>query len=68
MANMDGFVTTQKIHEMESPKCNTLIVSLTANAIASDKDEIVAIGMNDYLSKPVRQEQLKSALSAIGAP
>lgn len=65
MPNMDGLVATQKIRQMGSPKCDTHIIGLTANAMASDKADLMAIGMDDYLSKPVRKEQLESALNSI---
>lgn len=67
MPKMDGLVATQKIRQMHSPKCDTFIIGLTANAMESDKADVMVVGMNDYLSKPVRQEQLESALGAIHA-
>jgi len=63
MPNMDGLTATAKIRQMNSPLCNTPIIGLSANAMPSDKSEMIAAGMNDYLSKPVRMDQLQNALS-----
>ena len=41
---------------------------MTANAMAEDRDECLAAGMDDYVSKPIRVEELVSALErAAGA-
>jgi len=43
-----------------------VIIALTANAMQGDKDDCLAGGMNDYLSKPVRPEELVEMLEKWG--
>lgn len=65
MPIMDGFEATQKIRERELslslPKIP--IIALTANAILGDRENCIAKGMDDYLSKPFTLEQLYKVLS-----
>lgn len=65
MPIMDGFETTRKIRT--DPNYNrfsaTPIIALTANAMVGDKEKCFSAGMNDYLSKPVREATLKTMLS-----
>lgn len=65
MPVMDGFEATQKIREREMnlslPKLP--IIALTANAILGDKENCIAKGMDDYLSKPFTVEQLHKILT-----
>ncbi|HOM13065.1 MAG TPA: ATP-binding protein [Rubrivivax sp.] len=61
MPGMDGFEVTRRIRAWEQAQSRpepTPIVALTANALPSDTAACLACGMNDYLTKPVRPEQL----------
>lgn len=60
MPEMDGLEATQLIRRQlgEGP----WIVALTANAFTEDKERCLQAGMNDYLSKPVRREELEQAI------
>jgi len=60
MPEMDGVETTKKIREMG---INTPVVALTANAVRSAKEMLMASGMDDYLSKPIVKEQLYEMLA-----
>jgi signal transduction histidine kinase/DNA-binding response OmpR family regulator len=64
MPEMDGFQATALIREMEK-KSNrhTPIIALTANAMREDKKRCLECGMDGYLSKPLRKEQLAEALA-----
>lgn len=62
MPNMDGLTATGEIREMRPPLCDTPIIGVTANAFPGAESEILESGMNDYLSKPVRLDQLRYAL------
>lgn len=62
MPNMDGLAATGEIREMRRPVCDIPIIGVTANAFPGAEAEILESGMNDYLSKPVRLDQLRYAL------
>lgn len=64
MPIMDGISATKKIRKMKGMLGQTPIIGLTANAMAGDEIEMRSAGMNGYLAKPVRLEQLKQALSS----
>ena len=58
MPIMDGFEATKKVREYERQKQlkRIPIVALTANAMKGDRERCIEAGMDDYLSKPVRQK------------
>ncbi len=60
MPEMDGFEATRqlRLREQERGWPPYRVVAMTANAMQSDKDACLEAGMDDYLSKPVRMEQL----------
>ncbi|OIQ26296.1 response regulator [uncultured Vibrio sp.] len=59
MPEMDGIEATQKIRAMDDDSIKNLpIIALTAHALTGDKENFIAAGMSDYLSKPVRLSQL----------
>ncbi len=62
MPEMDGCEATRLIRELPAPVCDVPIVAMTANAMESDRRECVAAGMNDYIAKPMRKDEVASKL------
>ena len=63
MPEMDGFEATRAIREQfaDAPEQVT-IVAMTANALEGDRQSCLSAGMDDYISKPVKQEELERML------
>ncbi|MFT3826307.1 MAG: response regulator [Chitinophagaceae bacterium] len=64
MPEMDGFATTRIIRQMPEPYCYLPIIALTADAMPSDKEKCIEAGMNDYISKPFRIDEIESVLKS----
>ncbi|MCY7367809.1 MAG: response regulator [Chamaesiphon sp.] len=63
MPKMDGIEATRRIiSDFPGHRCPT-IIAMTANALEGDKQECLDAGMHDYVTKPVKIEQLAHALS-----
>jgi len=64
MPEMDGFEATAEIRtgEQDKPGSHIPIIAVTANAMEGDRDNCLAAGMDDYLSKPFSRDQLVEVL------
>ncbi len=62
MPEMDGVEATQRIREHVAATLQPRIVALTANALAGDREHYIEAGMDDYVTKPIRFEDLCDAL------
>lgn len=63
MPNRDGIAATKIIREMESSDEQPIpIIAITANALNNDRHIFMAAGLDDYLSKPYKINELKAVL------
>jgi CheY-like chemotaxis protein len=65
MPEMDGVEATTKIREKFSDN-RPWIIALTANALHGDRERYLGVGMDDYVSKPIRVDDLVKALVQAG--
>jgi CheY-like chemotaxis protein/HPt (histidine-containing phosphotransfer) domain-containing protein len=62
MPEMDGYDATREIRRREGSQRRTTIVALTGNVQEGNRERCTAAGMDDYLSKPVGDAEMKSLL------
>jgi CheY-like chemotaxis protein len=69
MPELDGYAATAELREREERGDRRVpIIALTANAMAEDRARCLAAGMDDYLSKPVRLEEIREILHRWATP
>jgi PAS domain S-box-containing protein len=62
MPELDGLDATRRICERWPREARPRIIAMTANALLEDREACFAAGMDDYVAKPIRPEELSNAL------
>lgn len=65
MPLMDGIEATKQIRKMEGTKAHTPIIAITAFALRVDREKFISIGMDDYVAKPIKMNELFGAIEKI---
>jgi CheY-like chemotaxis protein len=66
MPEMDGFEATQRIREKEKASgAHLAIIALTAHAMKGDEERCLACGMDGYVTKPIKLDDLFSVLEKV---
>lgn len=66
MPEMDGMEATKTIIEENKPDRQPKIIAMTANAMQGDREKCLNAGMHDYISKPVRAEEIQTKIMKWG--
>jgi PAS domain S-box-containing protein len=64
MPEIDGYTTTRLMRKLPEPHSNIPIIALTADAMKGDKEKCLEAGMNSYISKPFKLEEIESVLKS----
>jgi CheY-like chemotaxis protein len=62
MPVMDGFTATRQIRHLPAPHRNIPIIALTADATPDDKEKCLQAGMDNFISKPFRIDEIGAIL------
>jgi len=66
MPEMDGYEATRRLRD-SGRHARVWVVAMTANAMQGDREMCLAAGMDSYLTKPIRVDQLVEALNHVTA-
>lgn len=62
MPVLDGYEATRLLRAFEGKSHHTVVIAMTANAMPGDREKCLAVGMDDYISKPITLEELETVL------
>lgn len=62
MPEMDGYEASSEIRKIENGQSHIIIIAMTANAMAGDRDRCLEAGMDDYIAKPIKSETLHQVI------
>ena len=67
MPDMDGLTAAQRIRQGEKPGQRVAIIALTAGAMKGDREKCITAGMDDYLTKPFKADELFAKIDSIAS-
>jgi PAS domain S-box-containing protein len=63
MPELDGYGATSQLRKIEGNERHTWVIAMTANTLEGDRDKCLAAGMDDYVAKPVKTDDMLAALN-----